>query len=513
MRAKLGLGIILLVSPFIYGQDLLRFNDVKKLPEEINTNYADEIQPVFSTDSSNLYFVRYMEPENIGGTYDQDIWESSHDENWVWEKAFNVETLNNKENNGVFGLSEDGQTIYLLDAYLKKKKATEKGVALANKKGDHWEHHPQTLPIDNFHLSGSHYGFHINDAEDHIIISDSGKNTLGAEDLYVTIKDENGNWHEPIHLGPVVNSSGYEISPFLSKNADTLYFSSDRAGGYGMADIYFTVRLDDSWTNWSQPINLGSGINTDGFDAYFIKSENDVYWSSDRDSTLDLFHAKVTYPLMQPDEFFVTSSNDWSTHESNDGKIFIEGLRKEYTYDYLQFKLNGQLKKIDNVTTDSDGKLVLENMNTGEYTEFVAVVGKQEIPSADDANINKPAPPVVAQPKSDLLEEIVYFDLNSSYLQKDGKKTLNHLVKELKSKEQYEIVIIAHTDKRASNNYNEWLSERRMNRVKDYLISKGISASVISGEYKGEEDPVYNCEECDEEKHQENRRATIQVKF
>ncbi len=512
MRAFVVLGLMLCASN-ILSQDLLRFNEVKKLPPEINTDYADEIQPVFSTDSSDMYFVRYMEPENIGGEWDQDIWESSHDENWVWEKAHNVETLNNKENNGVFGLSKDGQTIYLLDAYLKKKKATEKGVAIANKKGDHWEHRTQTVEIENFHLSGSHYGFHINEAEDHIVISDSGKGTYGAEDLYVTVKDENGNWHEPINMGPTINSSGYEISPFLSINADTLYFSSDRDGGYGMADIYFSVRLDDSWTNWSQPINLGSGINTDGFDAYFIKSDNDVYWSSDRDSTLDLYHAKVTYPLMQPDEFYVTNADDWSTHESGDGKIYIEGLRKEYEYDYLEFKLNGETQKIDNFTTDAEGNAILENMEVGEYTDFVAVVGKQNIPSADKAEVNKPEPPVVEPPKPDMLEEIVYFDLNSSYLQRDGKKTLNKLVKELKSKEKYEIVIVAHTDKRATDDYNKWLSERRMNRVKDYLVSKGISSNIISGDYKGENDPIHDCEDCDEEKHQENRRATIQVKF
>lgn len=77
----------------------------------------------------------------------------------------------------------------------------------------------------------------------------------------------------------------------------------------------------------------------------------------------------------------------------------------------------------------------------------------------------------------------------------------------------YKIIIVAHTDLRATDNYNMLLSERIMKRVKDYLIKQVISASVMDGNYKGEKDPIHNCEDCDEEKHQENRRATVIVEL
>ena len=79
----------------------------------------------------------------------------------------------------------------------------------------------------------------------------------------------------------------------------------------------------------------------------------------------------------------------------------------------------------------------------------------------------------------------------------------NKLIPKIKEFGSYKIEIVAHTDLRASNNYNKWLSERRLNRVKQYLVSKGITASVIDGSYKGEEDPVHSCEDCDETKHKE----------
>ena len=108
-------------------------------------------------------------------------------------------------------------------------------------------------------------------------------------------------------------------------------------------------------------------------------------------------------------------------------------------------------------------------------------------------------------------EDIVYFDLNSSYLNRNGKIKLDELAPKIKGYGSYKVEIIAHTDKRASDTYNKWLSERRMQRVKDYLITKGVSASAISGSYEGEEKPVHDCEDCPEDKHQENRRATIKV--
>ena len=73
-------------------------------------------------------------------------------------------------------------------------------------------------------------------------------------------------------MGNKINSNKYDISPFLSNGQDTLFFSSNGFGGEGDADIFFSVRQDDSWTNWSTPQNLGNKINTPKFDAYFVKN-------------------------------------------------------------------------------------------------------------------------------------------------------------------------------------------------------------------------------------------------
>lgn len=86
--------------------------------------------------------------------------------------------------------------------------------------------------------------------------------TAKATDIYYIPREADG-WGKPINLGPVVNSPFSERSPVLSKDLTTLYFASDRTGGMGFYDIYMATRTDiTSWTEWSQPVNIGKKANT-----------------------------------------------------------------------------------------------------------------------------------------------------------------------------------------------------------------------------------------------------------
>jgi hypothetical protein len=82
-------------------------------------------------------------------------------------------------------------------------------------------------------------------------------------------KDSNGLFFNPISLGESINTSGFETSPVLSPDGKTLYFSSNGRGGSGDGDIFKSTRLDDSWLRWSRPVNLGTKINSAGFDGSF----------------------------------------------------------------------------------------------------------------------------------------------------------------------------------------------------------------------------------------------------
>jgi hypothetical protein len=277
MKIKSGLILSSLLCAFTMNAQWWDITEPERLGGAVNS-YAEESMPIFSRDSSILYFVRTFDANNTGGETDQDIWYSVRDKDSVYGEAKQINNLNNKLNNAVFGISNDGQRIYMLNSY-DGKKDLEKGIAVSEKKKGSWST-PKKVEIPTLDIEGDFYGFHINGTEDIIIISYKGPGSLGEEDLYVSTKT-NGNWSIPMHMGDVINTKGYEISPFLNKGADTLFFSSNGHGGFGEADIFYSVK-QGAWNAWSKPVNLGDKINSPKFDAYFIISGEQMYWSSNR---------------------------------------------------------------------------------------------------------------------------------------------------------------------------------------------------------------------------------------
>ena len=92
--------------------------------------------------------------------------------------------------------------------------------------------------------------------------------TYGVEDIYVSL-NEGGKWTEPRNLGTLINTQFQELSPSLDADKKTLYFSSNGRKGSGSFDIYSATRLDDTWTNWSAPENLGPEINSEGRELFY----------------------------------------------------------------------------------------------------------------------------------------------------------------------------------------------------------------------------------------------------
>jgi outer membrane protein OmpA-like peptidoglycan-associated protein len=104
----------------------------------------------------------------------------------------------------------------------------------------------------------------------------------------------------------------------------------------------------------------------------------------------------------------------------------------------------------------------------------------------------------------------VYFDLNSSFLNTDSKAILNKLFVVLEENPELELKVTSHTDSRGQSKYNKWLSQRRVDRIVEFLRAKGISSNRLIAEAFGEENLLNDCDDtkyCPEEKHQINRRS------
>jgi DNA-directed RNA polymerase subunit F len=357
-----------------------------RLGGAINTT-AEESIPVFSKDSSILYFTRTYDKANKGKELDQDIWFSKKESVDNYGEGQLAKSLNNKFNNAVVGINKDGTAMYTLNSY-DGKKDLEKGISVTRKSGDKWSA-PEKVNIPSLDIEGDFYGFHVSEDETVMIISYAGPGTIGQEDLYVSVK-ENGSWTTPKHMGSTINTTGFEISPFLSKSKDTLFFSSNGLGGEGDADIFYTVK-QGSWTNWSTPKNLGPKINSPKFDAYFIHSGSQAYWSSNRESELsDIYMANIKTP---PPLSLLCSGTDVTVYKGKDGKINSTPNGGVGPYSF----------KWSNGSTEEDPT----GLEKGEYTVIVTDAIGQTVECVTP--IGEPGPPMDVAMKH-------YFDYNANKL-------------------------------------------------------------------------------------------------
>ncbi len=490
---KLSFSIIItitFVQSIVFGQ----FKNIElpqKLGGNVNTS-AEENFPVFSKTDNSLYFTRTFDPASIGGENDQDIWRSDREAELMYSKGQSMKKLNNKYNNCIIGFNSDESIVYMLNSY-EGKKDLKKGISSSQKKGDSWSK-PKEIKIPGLDIEGNFYSFHINKNEDAIIISYQGPSSKGEEDLYVSLL-ENGKWTEPKSMGNNINSSGFEISPFLSPNNDTLFFSSNGFGGEGDADIFYAVRKSSNWSDWSEPINLGNVINSPKFDAYFTISGKYFYWSSNKEAE----RSDIYYSTILPPPPLTASANgtDVTVYKGSDGKIDLTPLGGVAPY---QFQWSN-----GSILEDPDG--LIKGVYDVIVTDAIGQVAKVSVP------IGEPEPVIakVEVPEIILPQTVIYFDLNSSYLTKENTNDLDEFVKKMKEYRNTKLTVVSHCDRRESDIYNIWLSKRRMETTINYLVKKGIERSRISGSYKGEREPDIKCTNCSEDQFTKNRRTTIKV--
>jgi hypothetical protein len=312
-------------------------------------------------------------------------------------------------------MSRNGNTLYLLDTYDGKKDLV-KGIAAAQRKGDDWES-PVRIDVPTLDIEGDFYGFHMSDDETVMLISYKGPGSVGEEDLYVSVKSGMG-WSAPVNLGTDINTTGFEMSPFLSKNKDTLYFASNGHGGQGDADIFYAVRSDlSTWTSWKKPVNLGPKINSPKFDACFSYNGNRLYWASDRDGDFsDIYTALFAYP---PPLVVSCSAIDATKFEATDGSVTssVKGGAEPYAYSW------------SNGVSDKD----IYNLPKGEYT--LTVTDSRGKMASTSCSVNEPAPlelPVITATTFKNLEFMHYFDYNKNKLYVD-KGSLKKFVKEVEA--------------------------------------------------------------------------------
>ncbi|MBE7693389.1 OmpA family protein [Tenacibaculum finnmarkense] len=363
----------------------------------------------------------------------------------------------------------------------------------------------------------------------------------------------NGSWSniKELSINDDVYSSGH---PALSPDDKTLYFTSDRPGGYGLTDIYKTAILDNG--SYGAPVNMGENINTSGREMFpFVSKQYVFYFSSDGYQNLgflDIFKSNLLKnnssevtnmgaPFNSRYDdfcFFINKDNKTGYFSSNRPK----GKGHDDIYSFESYKCKQLIKgKTFNVKTDSiltntlvelinnKGKVIKKSITglDGAYSFEVdcnkkyALRGSKKDYKADfkkTTTTNTRNKEIVANLyltpliiDKEIVISPIFFDFDKSTIRPDAAFELEYVVKVLKNHPKMIIKIEAHTDSRGDDDYNETLSDKRAKSTRDYILSRDIDPSRIESAIGfGEKKLVNKCINnaiCTEEEHQENRRS------
>lgn len=448
-----------------------------KLPETVSSPNIEETNPVISADGNILYFDRKDNPSNIETPKD-DIWYSIKDKNGKWTEAKNIgRPLNNRDNNFVISSSPDNNTLLLGNKYATDGVSSNGGgVSIAKKGQSGWEI-PKDVVIEDFINTNNYVGYFLSNDNKNLLMTVERPGGLGQKDIYVSFVKDDGTFSKPKSLGNVVNTFDDEANPFLASDGKTLYFASKGHPGYGYFDLFVTKRLDDTWTNWSKPENLGKIINSSGYElSIFLSAKGDkAYVGRERDiweidntvkqdpvalvkgkvydsKTKKVMSAPIVYNVLKTNKELGTAVSDPST-----GSYSIV-LPYGEKYSFMAEK-EGYYAVTQNVDL-SDLK---------EYKEIEVDLYLNPIEKGEIIRLNN-----------------IFFASGKYELLAESYGELDKLLQVLKSNSKMKIEISGHTDAVGADSDNLTLSNNRANAVMNYLLGKGIAKDRLSAKGYGE---------------------------
>lgn len=462
-------------------EDAISGSEKENMGIEINSSYS-EIAPIISPDGKTIYVARAGHPSNYGKDKSMyDIWYSELDENGDWSTLKNIgKPLNNEGDNLIIAVTADNNTLLLEGLYKSDGSyISDQGISISTKlENGEWSV-PTKVTIQNYYNNNEYESFCPTSDRTVLVMSVERNDTKGVKDLYVSFLQDDGTYSEPKNIGNTINTYSNDGTPFIAADNKTLYFYSYGHPGYGSADIFVTKRLDDTWTNWSEPLNLGTLVNSDAWDTYFSisASSNYAYLVSSKNSygNEDIFKIKLKEDELLPEVV-----------------VLIHG----YVYDN---KTNKPLKAnilYDNVNTGISVGTATSNPSTGEYT-IVLPIGESFEYFAEKTNyfpisetIDLSTYTVYTEIEQNLYlsplevgETVVLnnilFKAGTDLFLEESYTELKRLLLLLETNENIKIELHGHTENRGNKEQLYELSENRAEAVKDYLIENDIDEERI----------------------------------
>lgn len=467
------------------------------LGDSINTVNL-EYFPTLTIDGSKLIFTRRIQNN-------EDIYQSEKI-NGVWRKSTLLPgSLNSPNyNEGAQIISQDGKWLLFTgcdfpeglgscDIYISylAKNGWSRPVNLGtNVNSEYWESTPSLSP----------------DKRD-LYFSSNVPGGFGGKDIWVCHRDEKGNWSEPENLGPEINTSGDESTPFIHADNQTLYFNSNGHPGYSeKPDIFMSRKQPDG--KWSKPLNLGYPINTiDDEGSLFIAADgHTAFYSSDRADSkggLDIYTFQLPEKIRPLQTLWVQ------------GRVFDKKTGSGLPSMVVLTDLHSG-NAVSKVQTDEEGEFLV-TLPVGKDYAFT-VKRRGYLFYSENYNISKALPEetfranIPLQPievNASVILKNIFFDTKKTDLKAESVAELDNIISLMNENPTMKVEIIGYTDDVGAEEDNMKLSRGRALAVVNFLISKGINKDRLQYTGKGETDPIGD--NTTEEGRAKNRRTELKV--
>jgi len=491
----------------------------------VNDDVNGEMNPkglILSADGRYIYF------SNEEIDYDKIYrgeFDSAKELKKVTFSKFNL-PVDKSRANGLIGISQDNNVAYVSDMFTDNFHFYEvyQGKSLFGK--PKWKY--ELKKIENYKNGGVYIDFVMSYDGRIIILGYKEKSKHGNtynEDLYVSLKDDGVKWTPFKHMGFDLNTTGSETPSFLASDNKTLYFVSTGRIGYGSGDIYVSKLLDDTWTNWSEPVNLGPNVNSSGNETSFVIDPFSgrsffIRWDNEEKSNIYSIDLYIEPKANEMQEKVAVDNPSADTLRNIEAAIDTTSLaiKLEEAGEVLpepviivsgvtaNRKTNEPIHSeilYHDITTGAQIGNALSNAETGEYSiilrkgTFYSFEAKAEGFISESFSLNT----VFLQDFGNIeqnfmlspIEKDQTIRLNNLFFETDKAELLSasfleleKLVALLNRNKKIKIEIGGHTDDVGSESYNQLLSQHRAENVVNFLISKGISSERIIAKGYGE---------------------------
>lgn len=466
------------------------------LGPEINTS-ADEYLPVATADEATLIFTRKI-------NNNEDFYKSNKlNDKWQTATYLSDQINTPQYNEGAESISQDGKYLFFTGCN-RPDGLGRCDIYIAQKKGDDWGKPFDLSPPVN--TTGWESQPSISADGKTLYFVSNRKGGYGGYDIWKSSLSEKG-WGEPENLGPNINTIYDEQSPFIHPDDSTFYFCSNGWPGLGGKDLFMSRLGKDG--KWQKPENLGYPINSSGDENGMTLTANGSYafFSS---NNLNGFGGFDIYTFELPPNLrpkLVTyvkgMVSDAKTKAPLEAAVEIIDLQKNEAV-YQDYSDAAQGNFLATLTAGKNYGLNISKSGYLFYSANFSLVGHEP---KNPFNISVLLEPIEVGNK--VILNNIFFDTNKFDLQTESIAELQQLVSFLTVNPTVHIEISGHTDNVGNDQLNQTLSENRAKSVYQYLVSSKIAADRLVFKGYGKTQPI--APNTTDEDRKKNRRTEFKI--